>query len=139
MVRVSRTHPSLRAVIAGSARSKKNPNVAAIPGTGTLQGGGHTQLLASLKESQGVIFPSLLVEVCSEEPARFVWQEGYTPTVSLPRRWFSTTASVIGRNLRVLWSTLFRSSGRLLLMAFQSFTAAGAYPCRPSSFSHRRA
>jgi hypothetical protein len=31
------------------------------------------------------------------------------------------TASVNGRNFRVFWSTFFRSSGRLLLMAFQSF------------------
>ena len=49
------------------------------------------------------------------------------------------TASVSGRNFRVFWSTFFRSSGRLLLIAFQSFTAAGIYPCRPSSLSHRRA
>src|ERR1017187_1588503 len=53
---------------------------------------------------------------------------GYTPMVSLPKRWFSTTASVRGRNLRVFWSTFFRSSGRLLLIAFQSFTTAGIYP-----------
>ena len=32
------------------------------------------------------------------------------------------TASVSGMNFRVFWSTFFRSSGRLLLMAFQSFT-----------------
>src|SRR5207244_627218 len=37
-------------------------------------------------------------------------------------------AGVIGTNLRVFWSTFFRSSGRLLLMAFQSFTTAGIYP-----------
>src|SRR5215471_9625317 len=49
------------------------------------------------------------------------------------------TASVSGRNFRVFWSTFFRSSGRLLLMAFQSFTTVGIYPCRPSAFSHRRA
>ena len=49
------------------------------------------------------------------------------------------TASVSGRNFRVFRSTFFRSSGRLLLMAFQSFTTAGIYPCRPSAFSHRRA
>ena len=66
-------------------------------------------------------------------------RSGYTPTVSLPKRWFSMTASVMGRNLRVFWSTFFRSSGRLLLIAFQSFTAAGAYPDPLSSFSHRRA
>ena len=33
--------------------------------------------------------------------------------VSLPKRWFSMTASVSGRNFRVFWSTFFRSSGRL--------------------------
>ena len=49
------------------------------------------------------------------------------------------TASVNGRNFRVFWPTFFRSSGRLSLIAFQSFKAAGIYPCRPSSLSHRRA
>src|ERR1035441_7531121 len=66
-------------------------------------------------------------------------RRAYTPMVSLPKRWSSMTASVSGRNFRVFWSTFFRSSGRLLLMAFQSFTTAGIYPCRPSAFSHRRA
>ena len=55
---------------------KENPNVAALPGTRTLQGSGHAQLLAGLKESLGVILPSLLVEVRREKPARFVGQEG---------------------------------------------------------------
>ena len=55
---------------------KEDPNVAALPGTRTLQGSGHAQLLAGLKESLGVILPSLLVEVCREKPARFVGQEG---------------------------------------------------------------
>src|SRR6266481_3894411 len=55
---------------------KEDPNVAALAGTRTLQSSGHTQLLAGLKESLGVILPSLLVEVCREKPARFVEQEG---------------------------------------------------------------
>ena len=55
---------------------KEDPNVAALPGTRTLQGSGHVQLLAGLKKSQGVILPRLLVEVCREKPARFVGQEG---------------------------------------------------------------
>ena len=49
--------------------------MAALPGTRTLQSSGHVQLLAGLKESQGVILPSHFVEVCREEPARFIWQE----------------------------------------------------------------
>src|ERR1039458_10622645 len=54
---------------------KKDPDVAALPGTRTFQGSGHVQLPAGFKESQGVIFPSRLVEVCREKPARFVWKE----------------------------------------------------------------
>jgi hypothetical protein len=50
------------------------------------------------------------------------------PTVSLPRRWFSITVSVRGRNLLVSLSTVFLSSGLLELIAFQSFSAAGEYP-----------
>src|SRR5271165_6523491 len=50
--------------------------VAALPGARTRQGSWHTQLLAGLKESLGVILPSLLVEVSREKPARFVGQEG---------------------------------------------------------------
>jgi hypothetical protein len=55
---------------------KEDPNVAALSGTRTLQGSGHTQLLASLKESLRVIFPRLLVEVRRQKPARLVGQEG---------------------------------------------------------------
>src|SRR5437870_10025339 len=40
---------------------KEDPNVAALPGTRTFQGSRHVQLLASLKQSQGVILPRLLV------------------------------------------------------------------------------
>ena len=50
--------------------------MATLPGTRTLQGGGHVQLLAGLQESQGIILPSRLVEICREKPARFVRQEG---------------------------------------------------------------
>src|SRR5712692_6921381 len=74
MVWVRITHPSLR----GNCRQrtiKEDPNVAALPGTRTLQGRGHTQLLAGLNKSLGVILPSLLVEVYREKPARFVGQE----------------------------------------------------------------
>jgi tetratricopeptide (TPR) repeat protein len=55
---------------------KEDPNVAALAGTRTLQGSGHTQLLAGLKESLGVILPRLLVEVRRKKPTRFVRQEG---------------------------------------------------------------
>src|SRR5206468_2168477 len=40
-----------------------------------LQGSGHTQILAGLKESLRVILPSLLVEVYRKKPARFLGQE----------------------------------------------------------------
>src|SRR5439155_25627743 len=43
---------------------KEDPNMAALPGTRTLQGSGHIPLLAGLEKSLGVILPSLLVEVC---------------------------------------------------------------------------
>jgi hypothetical protein len=55
---------------------KEDPNVAALPGTRTLQGSGHAQLLAGLKESLGVILPRLLVEVRRKKPTRFVRKEG---------------------------------------------------------------
>src|SRR2546425_3355389 len=80
MVRVSRTHPSLR----GDRRQrtvKEDPNVAALPGTGTLQGGGHTPLLAGLKKSLGVILPSLLVP-----PIRFKAALGELPRAGKPRQ-----------------------------------------------------
>ena len=35
----------------------------------------HVQLLAGLQESQRVILPRLLVEVCRQKPARFVGQQ----------------------------------------------------------------
>src|ERR1700730_10433209 len=54
---------------------KEDPNVAALPGTGTFQNSGYRQLLTGFQESQGVILPSRLVEVCREKPARFVGQE----------------------------------------------------------------
>jgi hypothetical protein len=44
-----------------------------------------------------------------------------------------------GKELPSLLVDFLSSSGRLLLMAFQSFRTAGIYPCRPSAFSHRRA
>ena len=76
MVRVSSTHASLRAEIAGSARSKKDPNyVTALPGAGTFQSGGtfdSWQVSGNARES---LPPSVFVEVCREEPARFVWKE----------------------------------------------------------------
>src|SRR5271167_4959679 len=62
---------------------------------------------------------------------------GYTPIVSFPSRWLSTTVSVKGRRVRVCKATFLRSSSRLELIAFQSFRAAGAYPERPSAFSQR--
>src|ERR1035437_6500205 len=55
---------------------EENPNVTTLPGTGTLQDSGHTQLIAGLEKSLGVILPSFLVEVRREKPARFVGQEG---------------------------------------------------------------
>lgn len=118
---------------------KEDPNVATLPGTRTLQDSGHTQLLAGLKESLGVIFPRLLVEVRRKKPARFVGQEGVHANGFLAQEVVLDNAFGQGRNFRVFWSTFFRCSGRLLLMAFQSFTAAGTYPDRPSAFSHRRA
>jgi hypothetical protein len=75
MVRVRITHPSLPRGNRWQRTIKEDPNVAALPGTRTLQGSGHTELLAGLKESLGVILPSLLVEVCREKPARFVGQQ----------------------------------------------------------------
>jgi len=51
---------------------KEDPNMAALPRTRTLQGSRHIQLMAGLKKSLSVIFPSLLVEVCREKPARLL-------------------------------------------------------------------
>src|SRR6266481_5604609 len=75
MVRVRITHPSFARGTRSQRTIKEDPNVAALPGTRTLQGSGHTQLLAGLKECLGVILPSLLVKVRREKPARFVGQE----------------------------------------------------------------
>jgi len=54
---------------------KEDPNVTALPGTRTLQGSRYIQLMAGLKKSLSVIFPSLLVEVHRKKPARFLGQE----------------------------------------------------------------
>src|ERR1044072_4598302 len=54
---------------------KEDPYVAALSRTRTFQGGRHIQFLARLQESQGVILPSRLVEVCRKKPAGFIWQE----------------------------------------------------------------
>jgi hypothetical protein len=118
---------------------KENPDVTALPGSRTLKGGMYIQFPTGFQKSLGIILPGLLVEVCREKPARFVEQEGVDADGFLAKEVCSITASVTGRNLRVFWSTFFRSSGRLLLIAFQSFTAAGIYPNRPSAFSQRRA
>jgi len=139
MVRVRITHPSLRAVIAGRARSKKIQMWPPFPererskAAGTLNS---LQVSRKAWESYSHVF---LSKSAARNQHVSSGRRGYTPTVSLPKRWFSITASVSGRNFRVFWSTFFRSSGRLLLIAFQSFMAAGTYPDRPSSLAHRRA
>jgi len=62
---------------------KEDPNVAALPERERSKAAARSTP-ANLKESQGVILPRFLVEVCREEPARFVWQQRYTPTAPYP-------------------------------------------------------
>jgi hypothetical protein len=54
---------------------EENPNVAALSGTRAFQCGRHIQFLTNLQESQSVILPGLLVEICREKPAGLVRQE----------------------------------------------------------------
>src|ERR1035437_10027897 len=100
---------------------KEDPNVAAFSRTRTFQGR-HVSRKARESYSHAVLSKSAARNQHVSSGRR-----AYTPMVSLPKRWSSMTASVSGRNFRVFWSTFFRSSGRHLLMAFQSCTTAGIY------------
>src|SRR5271165_1255743 len=139
MVRVRIRHPSLRAVIADSARSKKIQTWPPFPERERSKAAGTLNSWQVSRKAWASYSQVFLSKSAARNQHVSSDRRGYTPTASLPKRWFSTTASVTGRNLLVFWSTFFRSSGRLLLMAFQSFTAAGTYPDRPSSFFHRHA
>jgi len=134
MVRVSSTHPSLRAVIARQHTVKEDPNVAAFPGTGTFQGSGYLQLTAGLQKSQGVILPRGLVEVCCEKPACFVGQEWVDADGLLAQEVLSMTASVSGRNFRVFCATFFRSSGTALVDRLPVFYIRRHISMPPSPF-----
>src|SRR6516165_9975017 len=139
MVRVRITHPSLRAVIAGEARSKKIQIWPPLPERERSRAAGTAnsrQVSRKARESYSHVF---LSKSAARNQHVSSGRRGYTPMVSLPKRWLSTTASVTGTNFRVFWSTFFLSSGLLLFMALQSFKAAGTYPDRPLGLSHRRA
>src|SRR5437867_10881359 len=99
MVRVRITHPSLRAVIADRARSKKIQMWPPFPerersrAAGTLHS---WQVSTKAWESYSQVFLSKSTARNQHVSSR---RSGYTPTVSLHERRFSMTASVLVRNL----------------------------------------
>jgi len=64
-------------------------------------------------------------------------RRGYKPTVSLPKRWFSITASVSGMKLPRLPVDLLPLLRAASVDRLPIRHDAGMYPCRPSLFSHR--
>src|ERR1035438_7628185 len=118
MVRVRITQPSLRAVIADSPRSKKIQIWPPFPerersrAAGTLKS---RHVSRNARESYSHV---LLSKSAARKRHVSSERRGYKPTVSLPKRWFSITASVSGMNFRVFLSTFFRSSGRVYLNSF---------------------
>jgi len=62
-----RAHPARRPGVHG--RGEEYPDVAAVPGTRTLQGGRDAEDRASLQERRRVLPPAALVEVDGKEPA----------------------------------------------------------------------
>ena len=118
---------------------KEDPNVAALPGTRTFQGSGHVQLLACLKESQGVILPRFLVEVRREKPARFVRQERVHANGLLAQEMILDDGVGQREELPRLLVDLLPILRAAFVDGFPILYAAGIYPCRPSAFSHRRA
>src|ERR1039458_5226738 len=109
MVRVRITQPSLRAVIADSPRSKKIQIWPPFPerersrAAGTLKS---RHVSRNARESYSHV---LLSKSAARKKHVSSERRGYRPTVSLPKRWFSITASVSGMNFRVFLSTFFRS------------------------------
>src|ERR1035441_769908 len=99
MVRVRITHPNLRAVIAGSARSKKIQTWPPFPERERSKTAGafnSWQVSRKARESYSQVF---LSKSAARNQQVSSGKRGYTPTVSLPLRWLSMTESVTGRNL----------------------------------------
>jgi len=53
-------------------RVEEDPDVATVPRPGSLQCGGHSQLLARLQVLRNILLPVHLVKVGREEPAGFI-------------------------------------------------------------------
>src|ERR1017187_10987054 len=89
MVRVSSTHPSLRAVIAGNARSKKIQMWPPFPERERSKAAGtfnSLQVSRNASESYSHVF---LSKSAARNQHVSSGSSAYTPIVSLPRRWLN--------------------------------------------------
>jgi hypothetical protein len=76
MVSVSRKHPILRAVAAGTGAEKKDPEMCPVAGARTLHREGDTPDPAGFGNGGDILLPSCLVEIDSEKPAALVGEHG---------------------------------------------------------------
>jgi hypothetical protein len=100
----------VRAGIAGSARSKKIQMWPPFPERERSKAAGtfnSWQVSRKARESYSQV---ILSKSAARNQHVSSGRRGYTPTVSLPKRWFSMTASVSGMNFCVFRSTFFLPS-----------------------------